>query len=560
MPSWLKYTFIGALVLGIIVIGLLMFTSTPIDDIGRLFAEGGTKELREPMRPARADGPRVIIFAIDGLGDSEMRVAVANGHVPNMAAFLGADDSREETWHNAYAPRGVLSVLPSTTFAAWTAVFTGEPVAVAGVSGNEWFDRASMRFKAPAPVSVSGLGDALRVYTEGLLDDWIAVPTLFERADVRSYASLVAQHRGADLLIQPDPGIFGDLVASFTVGIGPDEDVNPDTYSALDRQATDDLLAAIDEYGLADLTVVYIPGFDLFTHVADDALLRQAEYLADVVDPIIGDVLSAFDARGALDETYVVFVSDHGHTPALDTDVNALGTGGDDEWPLIIEDAGFRVRPFETETDDDSFQAVLAYQGAFAYVYLADRSLCPDQGDRCDWIRPPRFEEDVLEAVRAIDVANRTGEPVPMLGGTIDMILARHPGGIREAAPFEVWDGERLVPVAEYLEANPRPDLVDLGERLEALSAGPLGHFVGDVLLMSRYRFEDPIEQRFYFSRTYRSWHGSPSRQDSEIVFIVGRRGSSGEELRQVVGEAVGRDIPDQLDVTPLVLRLLGLE
>jgi hypothetical protein len=558
LPSWLRYSLIGVLGLAVIVTGLLMFMSIPVDEVGQLLAEGGAKELREPMRPARDEGPRVIVFAIDGLGASEMCAAAANGQVPHMAAFLGTDDSLEATWRNAYAPRGVLSILPSTTYAAWTAVFTGEPVAVAGVSGNEWFDRTSMRFKAPAPVS--GYGDAIRVYTEGLLDDWIAVPTLFERAGVRSYASLVAQHRGADLLIQPNPSALGELVVSFTAGIGQEEEVAPDPYRALDRQAADDLLAAIDEHGLADLTVVYIPGIDLFTHVAEDALSRQIDYLADVVDPIVGDVLSAFEARGALDDTYVVFVSDHGHTPARDTDLNALGAGGDDEWPHIIEDAGFRVRAFEQETDDDSFQAVLAYQGAFAYLYLADRSSCPDRGDRCDWLRAPRFEEDVVEAVRAIDAANRTGEPVATRSGTIDLIFARHPGGIREAAPFEVWDGERLVPVGEYLEANPRPDLLDLEERLEAMSTGPLGHFVGDVLLMSRYRFEDPIEQRFYFSRTYRSWHGSPSRQDSEIVFIVGRRGSSGEELRRLVGEAIGRDLPSQLDVTPLVLRLLGLE
>ncbi len=560
MPSWLKYTFIGVSILAIVVIGLLVFTSLPIGDFGKLLAQGGAKELRDPMRPARTEGPRVIVFAIDGLGDSEMRAAAADGRVPKMAAFLGADDASEETWRNAYAPRGVLSILPSTTYAAWTAVFTGEPVAVAGISGNEWFDRASMRFMAPAPVSVSGHGDAIRVYTEGLLDDWVAVPTLFEKADVRSYASLLAQHRGADLLVQPNPSMLGELIAAFTVGVGQDEDVSPDTYSALDRQAAKDLLTAIDEYGLADLTVVYIPGIDLFTHVAADALSKQIDYLADVVDPIVGEVLGAFDIRGALDDTYVVFVADHGHTPALGTDAHALGTGGDDEWPSIIEDAGFRMRPFEKETEDDAFQAVFAYQGAFAYLYLADRSTCPNQGERCAWISAPRFEEDVLAAVRAIDVANRTGEPVPELGGTIDMIFARRPNGTGDAAPFEVWDGERLVPVGEYLATNPRPDLVDLEARLEAMSAGPLGHFVGDVLLMSRYRFEDPIEQRFYFSRTYRSWHGSPSRQDSEIVFIVGQRGSSGEELRQMVREAVGRDIPNQLDVTPLVLQLLSVE
>ena len=35
----------------------------------------------------------------------------------------------------------------------------------------------------------------------------------------------------------------------------------------------------------------------------------------------------------------------------------------------------------------------------------------------------------------------------------------RAPG--EDALPFRVWDGARLVPVGEYLAANPRPDLLD---------------------------------------------------------------------------------------------------
>jgi hypothetical protein len=50
--------------------------------------------------------------------------------------------------------------------------------------------------------------------------------------------------------------------------------------------------------------------------------------------------------------------------------------------------------------DQQDYQTTVAYQGAFAYVYLADRSTCPREGDRCDWSRPPRLEEDVLPVAR----------------------------------------------------------------------------------------------------------------------------------------------------------------
>lgn len=557
MPRWLIITLISVASIAAIVLLLLIMSGTQPEDVSQLVAEGAIKELRDELRPPRLDAARVLILALDGVGDREMRQAIGEGRVPNLSRLVGAADLQSDVWESAYSPRGALSILPSTTYAAWTAVFTGEPVAIAGVSGNEWFDRATRQFVAPAPVSVSGYGDAVRVYTDGLLDDWIAVPTLFERANVRSYASLVAQHRGADLLIQPDASMLGNLVARVSEGIGGDDETDPDTYSALDRQSVTKTLEAIDEYGLADLLVVYFPGIDLYTHVAEPALPEQLDYLADVLDPLIGELLEAYDERGALDDTYVIVVSDHGHTPSVEDDFNALGTGEGDEWPGVLEAAGFRLRPFEPETDDSTYQAAFAYQGAFAYLYLADRSSCPEVDSVCDWIRPPRFDEDVLTAVRAIDDVNRGRGEVPDLRGTIDLILAREARGIEPAEAFSVWDGSRLVSVGDYLSTNPRPDLLDLEERLEHLSAGPLGHFVGDVLLLSRYRFEDPIEDRFYFSRKYRSWHGSPSAQDSEITWILARRGMSGETLRDIARQAIG-DKPGQLDITPLTLHLLG--
>lgn len=557
MPRWLLVTasLLAAGLLGLA--GFMLYKGTSPLEVAELLLFDAVIQLNDEMRPARADGPRVLVLALDGVGAGEFRDAVGSGGMPIVATLLGAEvDGEEGLFEHGVAPGGVWSILPSTTYAAWTSVYTGAGVAESGVSGNEWFDRESMTFVAPAPVSVTEHADALRVYMDSLMHRWMAVPTVFERADVRSYVTLAAQYRGVDLLVRPDARTFADLVSAFAMGaVGGDPD--RETYSSLDMGAIDRTVEVIGEHGLADLQVVYFPGVDLFTHVAESALADQQTYLSDIVDPAIGRLLGAYRERGVLDSTYVLFVSDHGHTPALADERHALGSGGEGELAGALEAVGFRVRPFELDTDQDAYQAVLAYQGALAYVHLADRSSCPGAEDPCDWKVPPRFEEDVMEAVRAFDAAGRTGEGAWKLEGAIDLIFAREPRGVEPAGPFQVWNGEALVPVAAYLAANPRPDLVALEERLEALGVGRYGHRSGDVMLLSRYRAEDPVTDRYYFSAFYRSWHGSPSRQDSEILFALMRPASTGAELRARMQSAIG-DTPSQLDVTPLILELLG--
>ncbi len=557
MPRWLLVVSSVLLACVVGVGGLLVYTGTPPSEVMRLIASDAVVQLREPMRPARRDGPRVLVIALDGVGGQEFADALRRGGMPHVASLLGSELDRERgLFEHGVAPEGVLSILPSTTFAAWTSVYTGTTVSQHGVAGNEWFDRETMTFAAPAPVSVSEHGDAVRVYSGSLLHDWIAVPTLFERANVRTYVTLAAQYRGADLLVRPDAGSFAKLAASFAAGV-VDGDSNWETYSALDQAAIDQTLEAIEEYGLADLQVVYFPGVDLFTHVADSAMHAQQRYLTTVVDSAIGQLVSAYRSRGALDSTYVLLVSDHGHTPSIADERHALGAGNGGEPSDVLESAGFRVRPFELESEDSTFQSVLAYQGAIAYVHLANRSTCPRPEDRCDWRSPPRYEEDVLAVVRAFDAAGRTGAAGSKLEGAIDLIFGRESRGVESAAPFKVWNGEALVPVKEYLAANPRPDLLDLERRLEGLGVGRYGHRSGDVLLLSKYREQDPETERFYFSHRYRSWHGSPSRQDSEILFALMRHGSTGSELRAKMVAAV-EEKPSQLDVTPLILKLLN--
>lgn len=523
-----------------------------------LLDQGGEKLLRERARPARGS-PRVVLIALDGVGDAVLREALAAGAMPHLQALLGAPAGDNGVFPAGYWAPDVLSILPSTTMAAWSAVYTGEPPAMNGVPGNEWFVREEMRFYAPAPVSVADPADALRMYTDGLVGAALRVPTVYERADVRSYVSMAPVHRGADFLTIPQPREVAELFAAAARGVSDDDPVEREVFAEIDREGMDMVLSTLDRRGVADFQVVYFPGVDLFTHAAANPLQQQRGYLADVVDPALGALLDAYAQVGALDSTYVVIVADHGHTPVINDDLHALEAEGTDEPPEVLRQAGFRPRPLVLGEADDApdFQSAFAYQGALAYIYLADRSSCPTAGDPCEWSRPPRLREDIIPVVQAFDAANRHGAGVPALRGALDLIIARLPTDDRASSTLHVFDGEALVPIADHLRANPRPDLLQLEERLEGLANGPFGDRAGDVLLLARTGEEIPIEQRFYFSGIYHSWHGSPHALDSRIPLIVARRGGSGSEIRERVERVVARR-RSQMDVTPLVLHLLN--
>jgi hypothetical protein len=162
----------------------------------------------------------------------------------------------------------------------------------------------------------------------------------------------------------------------------------------------------------------------------------------------------------------------------------------------------------------------------------------------------------VMPVVRALYHANQTGNPVSGLKGTLDLIFARKPviPG-HNTNTFEIFNGNKLVPIYEYLWGNPRPDLVQLDKRMRWLSAGPYGDRTGDIIVLPRFT-NVPIQNRFYFGPPYHSEHGSPSMQDSHIPFVLACTTASGEHLHSLVKHSVNSE-PSQLDVVPLILQLL---
>src|SRR5215469_11205136 len=431
----------------------------------RLLLSGGEKVRTLPHAPP--NGPLVLIFAFDGVGYHELGKALESGHAPNLEQLLGKSRG-DGLYEHAWSASNAIGILPSTTVAAWSSIFTGAPPAYHGVSGNEWFVREEMRFYAPAPVSVSETDDTRRMVTEDLVGKALRTPTLFVQAGVRSYVSLNPVYRRADIFTTIDPIAFVSLMADFIHGeVTERSSLKRDAYAELDLNSVPKLIDAINTHGLP---------------------ASQVEYLETITDPAVGQVLDRYRTAGVLDRTYVLIIADHGHTPVLKE--NALGSEGTDTPAALLRATGFRTRKFKLEPapDEQDYQAAFAYQGAMAYVYLADRSTCPAAGQKCDWSKPPRFGAEVMPAVRAFDYVNRTGTPIPRLKGTLDLILARgQPSpGRQPMRPFEIFDGKKLVPIYSYLKAHPRPDLLKLNERMRWLGVGPYGNRAGDIVLLTR--------------------------------------------------------------------------
>jgi hypothetical protein len=534
--------------------------------ITRTVVTGGEVPLKT-VAPPRVPGKHVIVFALDGVSYDQLMKVVRSGKAPNIAGILGREEAQGEFEHG-YAAPDVLTMLPSSTVADWSAIFTGQPPAVNGVTGDEWFVRERMRFFDPVPISSSKIGtDLQKAVADGMIGDELRVPTLYQDVNVDSNVSLLWIYRGATLYTTMGPSSYAGFVTNLLAGTLSGESVEKTVSARLDLDSVDKLVAAIEEHGVPNLQTIYFPGIDAFAHTTPDPLVSQLGYLALVTDKGVGQVLDEYRKKNALDDTYVFFVADHGQTPTLNDERHALGADGDATPFAVVANSGFRVRKAMTTLvaaaagtlaakGNEDYQAVLAYQGFMAYVYLADRSTCRGAGVRCDWKRPPRFKQDVMPVVRAFDRVNRTGRPFARLKGTIDLIFARVPTAAGTAGtPFQIFDGQRLVPIGQYLQAHPRPDLVDLEERMNWLGSGPYGNRAGDIALLAKSGGV-PIEGRYYFAaEPHYTWHGSADESDSHVPLMLIQVGGSGERMRKMVRANLGRQ-PSEKDLTPIVRAL----
>jgi predicted AlkP superfamily pyrophosphatase or phosphodiesterase len=532
----------------------LVFPSCTL--LSTTFATGGVVPLKA-VAPAKVSGKHVIVFALDGVSYDQFMTAVRSGKMTNITGILGKEQG-DGVFDHGYSTPNAVTLLPSSTVADWSAILTVEPPARNGVTGDEWFVREQAQFFAPVPISVDDIGDLQKAVADGLIGKALAVPTLYEQLGVDANVSLLWIYRGATLYTIVGQSSYTSLIGGLIAGKLNGESLDKSVSASLDLDSVQTLTSAIEAHGVPNLQVVYFPGIDAFTHAAPDPLITQLGYLALVTDKGIGQVLDEYRKKNALDDIYVIFVADHGHTPTLADDNHMLGADGEATPFAVVKDAGFRVRKAKLTLADNEqdYQAVLAYQGFMAYIYLADRSSCPAVGSRCDWKKPSTFKQDVMPVVQAFDRVNRSGRPYARLKGTIDLIFSRVPAASgTAAAPFQIFDGRRLVPIREYLQAHPRPDLVDLEERMNWLGTGPYGNRAGDIVLLSKSG-SVPIDHRSYFAaETHFTWHGSADESDSHVPLVLIQVGGSGDRMRELVRGSTGKQ-PSEKDLTPIVRAL----
>ena len=528
----------------------------------KLVVNGDDKTVHERPKNAPPNSPestQILLIALDGVSRDLLYDLLRQGRLPNLQALLGG-----ERLAHAYLDETFLTNLPSTTMPAWISVQTGLGAAEHGVPGNEYFIRERRELACPAPVSFNDPAPTLAVYSDDYVNKLVPVPSIYERIrkhdpNALIWVGMTHFFRGADKLLLAKRKVLVDSIEGL-VESQVDKasgETSRTIYENLDKAAVDAITTRLDKsHPTPDVLQIYFSGTDLYAHIATEGPDKaRIDYMVSVVDPALGDVVKRLRAKRALANRWVIVTSDHGHTQVINSTQHAISTGANGA-PGVLTKAGFRLRTFKQKVDEqENFSAVMAYGGAMAYVYLADRSKC---ATACAWKQPPRYREDVLAAAEAFYTNNLDGKLVPGMKGRLDMIFVREPKPFAEIdAPFEVYvGGGKTQPIDEYLAANPHPTYVALAERMHELAVGRYGERAGDILLLANNGNRDRPEERFYFADpSYRSWHGSPSKLDSEIPLIVAHAGYASDAIGAWVKPILG-DRPYQRKLADIIMQL----
>jgi len=110
--------------------------------ITKTLETGGERQFKPVPPPPAPSQVHVLIFAMDGAVPDVLMDAVHSPHMPFVSALFGKDLGNG-VFEHAYAAPHALSVLPSSTIADWTAIFTGSVPAEDGIPGDEWFNRGT---------------------------------------------------------------------------------------------------------------------------------------------------------------------------------------------------------------------------------------------------------------------------------------------------------------------------------------------------------------------------------------------------------------------------------
>ena len=105
-------------------------------EVAELAIEGQSRDLgeKEARRTAATERrPDLLVIGIDGVDRDLLYRMLRAGELPGLARLLGG---RGASFPHVHFDDRVLTTLPSNTFTAWAALFTGRPPAENGIPSN----------------------------------------------------------------------------------------------------------------------------------------------------------------------------------------------------------------------------------------------------------------------------------------------------------------------------------------------------------------------------------------------------------------------------------------
>lgn len=473
----------------------------------------------------RVNGKRVVLLLVDGLRPDVAEAALARGELPALQAMV----------REGGAARGV-TVFPSTTSVAYLPFLTGCTPGRCNVPSIRWIERTrySGKWWSERHLVRSYCG-----YQAGCLDGDVTpgIRTIFE-------------------LVPESLGIFTPVAK----GLSPERDPSKTErkfWGALAHylewhQPSDDavsrhLLRGID--GPWRFIFAQFPAVDGYTHQSTPESPRVLQALRKV-DRTVAALRERLAARGELEDTLIVLVSDHGASPVREHLDLA-------DW---FRAQGVRTmsHPIIWEKAPDA--AVMIAGNGSALVYAAPGRPSPARQPLARLRSPGAFgvPADLIarlvaetavafvaaeERPGAVRVASIAGEAVAEQRG--DQIAYRRVSG----DPLEIG-GDLTRSAAQWLEASwdgPYPDAcVQLLDQFRA-------ERTGDLIVVAREGYD--FRKRFEVPE-HKSGHGSLIRAHMQIPVWTNVPGPTGPirsvDLFPAMLEWLGEEVPAGIDAQPV--------
>jgi predicted AlkP superfamily pyrophosphatase or phosphodiesterase len=251
---------------------------------------------------ASAQPPRhAILIDVDGVRRDTFAEVYAAGKLPNFARAFSA-----AVWFD-----GATTVTPTVTMAAQASIATGVTPAQHGIVGNQWYEPEGRRLfdymNSSGITCVYGFTVlAGSVCSGGLANRHLQAQTMYEAAAAAGLESLVIYNqywKGSRRAAAPTAEEGRAIL-----------DNNALDYRLFDRHMAQRAIQELQRQGLPPLLTLYFAGADGIAH--KQGIASQADYLASVIDPLLGEILDVVEGVEPDWRTSTLFVltSDHGRS------------------------------------------------------------------------------------------------------------------------------------------------------------------------------------------------------------------------------------------------------